>query len=146
MLTWHTNYTKLSTIRKFPAIRYLLRMAEITSGSSFELNTTQQNRKWGKFKSSREWKWPQEENADPKELKSGTYLSRKLRDKAHSHALSSKKEKRARQHWKVKPRILVAGILPPIRLWNGIMWMHATKGEAKKQQIVSLEQLVQCVG
>ena len=24
MLTWHTNYTKISTIRKFPAIRYLV--------------------------------------------------------------------------------------------------------------------------
>jgi len=46
---------------------YLLSMAEITSGSSFEPNNLTEQ-KLGYFKSCREWKWPWEENLDPKEL------------------------------------------------------------------------------
>jgi len=43
------------------------RLDWVTSESSFEPNT-QQNRKWGMFKSSRDWWWPREEISDPKEF------------------------------------------------------------------------------
>jgi len=41
-------------------------MAELPLGAILSL-TTWQNRNWGMFKSYRVWKWPWEENSDPKE-------------------------------------------------------------------------------
>jgi len=45
-------------------------MAELPLGAVLSL-TAWQNRNWGAFKGSGEWKLPQEEKSDPKELSGG---------------------------------------------------------------------------